>query len=284
MMLRSEVVTALVDAALAEDLGAGDWTTECTVPAGLEVEAHIVAKSPGVIAGRAIAECVFMRLAPTCRVAGVADGARVGRGDVVLRVHGPARALLSGERVALNFLQRLSGIATLTAEFVDAVRGTGAAISDTRKTTPLLRAVEKYAVLCGGGTNHRASLDAMLLVKENHIAAAGSLERALVAALAAGRMRGVAVEVEVRTRDEFDVVLHLAPDRILLDHWSPEAVAAAVRARGARPTPLVEVSGNLELESVGAYARAGADILSVGALTHSAKALDLSLLVQGLRL
>ncbi len=281
-MLHSEAFTALVDAALAEDLGAGDWTTECTVPAGLEVEAHIVAKSPGVIAGRAIAECVFTRLAPACRITGVADGARVGRGDVVLRVHGPARALLSGERVALNFLQHLSGIATLTAAFVDAVQGTGAAISDTRKTTPLLRTLEKYAVHCGGGTNHRSSLGAMLLVKENHIAAAGSIERALAAALAMGQARGVAVEVEVRSRDEFDIALHLAPDRILLDHWSPEAVAAAVLARGARRPPLIEVSGNLGLESVAAYARAGADILSVGALTHSAKALDLSLLVQGL--
>ncbi len=283
-MLRNEVITALVDAALAEDLGAGDWTTECTVPAGLEVEAHIIAKAPGVIGGRALAECVFTRLAAGCRVAGVEDGARVGRGDVVLRVHGPARALLSGERVALNFLQRLSGIATLTAEFVAAVRGTSAVISDTRKTTPLLRAVEKYAVVCGGGTNHRASLDAMLLVKENHIAAAGSLERALGAALAAGRERGVPVEVEVRTRDEFDIALRLGPDRILLDHWSPEAVAAAVQARGPRRAPLLEVSGNLELATVAAYARAGADILSVGALTHSARALDLSLLVQGLRL
>jgi nicotinate-nucleotide pyrophosphorylase (carboxylating) len=284
MGLDVEAIQSLVDAALAEDVGAGDWTTQCTVPAGLEVEARIVAKAPGVIAGRAIAACVFTRLAPGCRIDGVADGARVERGDVVLRLQGPARALLTGERVALNFLQRLSGIATLTAQFVDCVRGTGAVISDTRKTTPLLRAVEKYAVRCGGGTNHRSSLDAMLLVKENHIAAAGSIELALGAALAAGRERGVPVEVEVRTRAEFDIALFMAPDRILLDHWSPEAVAAAVQARGARLMPQLEVSGNLELESVAAYARAGADILSVGALTHSARALDLSLLVEGLQL
>jgi nicotinate-nucleotide pyrophosphorylase (carboxylating) len=280
--MRREDYAALVDAALAEDVGAGDWTTECTVPAARVVAARIVAKSSGCIAGTAIAAYAFTRLGPDCRVEGVGDGTRVAAGDVVLQIHGPARAILTAERVALNFMQRLSGIATLTARFVAAVAGTTAVISDTRKTTPLLRTLEKHAVACGGGVNHRARLDAMLLVKENHIAAAGSIERALGAAIAFARGRGLEVEVEVRTRAEFEIALAMRPDRILLDHWTPEAVALAVAARGGAAPPALEVSGNLDLDTVGAYARAGADILSVGALTHSAHALDLSLLVEGL--
>jgi nicotinate-nucleotide pyrophosphorylase (carboxylating) len=273
---------ALVDAALAEDLGAGDWTTECTVPATHVLRARVVAKASGVVAGTAVAALAFTRLAPECRVEIAApDGSRVAPGDVVLRLDGPARAILSGERVALNFLQRLSGIATLTARYVAAVEGTGAVVSDTRKTTPLLRGLEKHAVRCGGGTSHRSGLDAMLLVKENHIAAAGSLERALAAALACARERGLEAEVEVRTWAEFEAALAMHPHRILLDHWTPEAVARAAAARGAAPPPQLEVSGNLNLDTVARYARAGAEVLSVGALTHSAPALDLSLLVQG---
>lgn len=273
---------ARVAAALAEDLGAGDWTSECTVPAAAVVTARILAKAPGVLAGVELAAYAFRHLAPGAVIEHRTDGEPVARGTVVLQVRGPARAVLGAERVALNFLQRLSGIATLTRQFVDAVAGTPAAISDTRKTTPGWRRLEKYAVRCGGGTNHRARLDEMLLVKENHIQAAGSVETAIAAAMAMGRERGVPVEIEVRTRAEFDAVLPHAPDRILLDHWRPEDVAQAVEARGARRTPLLEVSGNLSLATVGSYARAGADILSVGALTHSAPALDLSLLVEGL--
>jgi len=273
---------ARVEAALAEDLGAGDWTSECTVPADRAVTARILAKAPGVLAGIELAAYAFRALSDACRVEHLPDATAVGRGTVVLTVHGPARAVLGAERVALNFLQRLSGIATLTRQFAAAVEGTAAVISDTRKTTPGWRRLEKYAVRCGGGTNHRARLDEMLLVKENHIQAAGSLEQATVAAMRMGRERGVPVEIEVRTRAEFDAVLPHAPDRILLDHWRPEDVVQAVRARGARPVPRLEVSGNLSLATVGEYARAGADILSVGALTHSAPALDLSLLVEGL--
>lgn len=273
---------ARVEAALAEDLGAGDWTSECTVAADRAVTARIVAKAPGVLAGVELAAYAFRALSNACTVEHLPDGTAVACGTVVLTVHGPGRAVLGAERVALNFLQRLSGIATLTRQFVDAVRGTGAVISDTRKTTPGWRRLEKYAVRCGGGTNHRGRLDEMLLVKENHIQAAGSVQRATAAAMRMGRERGVPVEIEVRTRAEFDAVLAHGPDRILLDHWRPEDVAGAVEARGARPVPLLEVSGNLSLATVGAYARAGADILSVGALTHSAPALDLSLLVEGL--
>jgi nicotinate-nucleotide pyrophosphorylase (carboxylating) len=270
---------ALVDAALAEDLGAGDWTTECTVPEDKRAVATLVAKSPGVLCGRAIATQVFQRLAAECRVEGATDGARLAAGQEALRIAGPARAILAGERVALNFLQHLSGIATLTARYVDAVAGTGARICDTRKTTPLLRSLEKEAVRCGGGINHRARLDAMLLVKENHIAAAGSLERALDLALAFAAPRQLEVEIEVRDFAQFEIALERAPHRILLDHWTPEAVRRAVQRRGLVARPLLEVSGNLALDTVRAYAEAGAEILSVGALTHSAPALDLSLLV-----
>jgi len=270
---------ALVEAALAEDRGAGDWTTECTVPPERRARARIVAKETGVVAGVALARHAFLCLDSDARVECRDDGARVGAGDLVVDIQARARAILTAERVALNFLQHLSGIATLTARYVSAVAGTAAVISDTRKTTPMLRRWEKYAVRCGGGTNHRGRLDEMLLVKENHIAAAGGVVAALQCALTAGRARRLGVEIEVRSRPEFDAALALAPDRILLDHWTPDDVAAAVRARGDRKTPRLEVSGNLSLDTIAAYARAGADILSVGAITHSAPALDLSLLV-----
>jgi nicotinate-nucleotide pyrophosphorylase (carboxylating) len=280
-MLALESYAALVDAALAEDLGAGDWTTECTVDRSARLRARILAKSGGVLAGRPVAERVFARLAPDCRVDGAQDGDRLDAGATALRLEGPARALLAGERVALNFLQHLSGVATLTRRYVDAVAGTRAVISDTRKTTPGLRALEKYAVRCGGGVNHRARLDAMLLVKENHIAAAGSVDAALARALAEGARRDLEVEIEVRSLEEFAVALPRRPHRILLDHWTPDQVREAVARRGAASRPLLEVSGDLSLGTVRAYAQAGADILSVGALTHSAPALDLSLMVGG---
>lgn len=278
--LQQAQYAALVEAALAEDLGAGDFTTECTVPPGRAAVATLVAKAPGVLAGRAVAAYAFACLDSACRVEGVLDGACLAAGEQALRISGSARAILGAERVALNFLQRLSGIATLTARYVDAIAGTGAVISDTRKTTPLWRTLEKYAVRCGGGTNHRARLDAMLLVKENHITAAGGLEPALRQALAFAAPRQLEVEIEVRTFAEFEAALALGPQRILLDHWQPEAVGEAVARRGRGREPRLEVSGNLTLTTVRDYAMQGADILSVGALTHSAPALDLSLLVE----
>jgi nicotinate-nucleotide pyrophosphorylase (carboxylating) len=278
-MLPVAALRAAVAAALAEDIGAGDATTEATVPAALHGRARVRAKAAGVVVGKAVCAEVFAALAPACRVQGREDGSAVAAGDVVWEITGPLRALLSGERVALNFAQRLSGIATLTARFVAAVAGTGVAITDTRKTTPGLRFLEKYAVRCGGGANHRERLDAMLLVKENHIAAAGSLQRAVTAALAAAA--GRAVEVEVRSLDELDAALALGVDRLLLDHWTPAGVAAAVRRRGRRPRPQLEVSGDLRLDNVRDYALPGVQFLSVGALTHSAAALDLSQLVEG---
>ena len=280
-VLKPEDYEALVAAALAEDVGRGDWTTEAIVPADDRATARVVAKSGGVLAGGPVAARVFTQCSEECRVWGAADGDTLAPGQTALEVSGPARAVLVGERVALNFLQRLSGIATLTRRYVDAVAGTGAVISDTRKTTPTLRALEKYAVRCGGGTNHRARLDAMLLVKENHIAAAGSIEAALQRALEVAAARGLEVEIEVRSDDEFEAALRLEPHRVLLDHWRPAEVRRAVERRGTLRRPLIEVSGNLSLENVREYALQGADILSVGALTHSAPALDLSLLFEG---
>jgi nicotinate-nucleotide pyrophosphorylase (carboxylating) len=269
-----------VRAALQEDAAFDDATTLATVPAAQVVGARLLARADGVLAGRDLAEVALNLLGGGCVVTGVADGAHVSIDQTVLELRGPARAILAAERVALNYLQHLSGIASLTARFVLAVDGSGARITDTRKTTPGLRSLEKYAVRCGGGWNHRSSLAEMLLVKENHIAAAGSLEAALQAAqrAAAGRV----VEIEVRTLDEYARALRLQPDRVLLDHWSPDGVRAAVQLRGpAAARPEIEVSGNLSLETIRAYAIPGVQYLSVGALTHSAPALDLSLLIAG---
>ena len=277
-MLEAEALHQLVRSALEEDVGRGDATTLATVPATARAQARVVAKESGILAGRAVFAAVFESLAAACILQGKEDGSAVAAGDLVWELEGPARALLTGERVALNFVQRLSGIATLTARFVHAVAGTGVAVTDTRKTTPGLRALEKYAVRCGGGVNHRSRLDAMLLVKENHIAAAGSLRQAVRQALLAAA--GRAVEVEVRQMDEFRACMELGVERVLLDHWTPAQVLEAVRARGGPPPPEIEVSGNLGLDNIRDYALAGVQYLSVGALTHSAPALDLSLLVE----
>jgi len=238
-----------------------------------------VSRAPGVIAGRAVFEAVFRALATECRVEGVEDGSHVERNETVWQVEGPARALLTGERVALNFVQHLAGIATRTQAYVRAVAGTGVHITDTRKTTPTLRFLEKHAVRCGGGVNHRQGLDDMLLVKENHVAAAGSLDAAVRAAqnAAAGRP----LEVEVRSPAELRIVLDLGVQRILLDHWTPDAVREAVVLRGPHVPPELEVSGNLRLETVRDFAIPGVQYLSVGELTHSAPALDLSMLFSG---
>jgi len=275
-MLDASALDLLVREALAEDVGASDATTVATVPASAKVTARAIAKSGGVLAGRAVFEAVFRSLDANCRVEGKADGSTVAPGDVAWHVEGLARALLTGERVALNFVQHLSGIATLTSRFVAAVAGTGVTITDTRKTTPGLRALEKYAVRCGGGTNHRSRLDAMLLVKENHIAAVGGIAPAVRLALQAAA--GRPVEVEVRSLDEYRVVLGFGVERVLLDHWTPAEVREAVRLRGAAALPAIEVSGNLDLHNIRDFALPGVQFLSVGALTHSAPALDLSLL------
>ena len=275
-------VERLVRAALDEDRGPGDVTTAAAVPPDMSGRARLVVKAPGVLAGLAVAREVYRQVDP--RVAFEAlgdDGDPVAPGDPVASAAGAFAALLIAERTALNFLQRLSGIATLTARYVDAVRGTGARIVDTRKTTPGWRGIEKAAVRAGGGANHRTGLFDAYLVKENHVAAAGGIREAL-AAVADANQDGLPVEIEVRSIDELDLALASphAPDRILLDNFEPRALAEAVRrARARRSDVFLEASGNVDLTTVRTIADTGVDWISVGALTHSAPALDLSCLI-----
>ena len=262
---------------LREDLGQGDLTSLLVVPEDLEGEAVILAKEGGVLAGLWVAERVFALADPrTAFTPLVAEGARVAEGTEVARVRGPLRGILAGERLALNLLQRLSGIATLTRAYVQALAGTKAQILDTRKTTPGLRALEKYAVRVGGGRNHRYGLFDGILLKENHVRAAGGVGEAVRRAKARAP-HYLKVEVEVRSLEELEEALEAGADLILLDNFPLEALREAVRRVGGR-VPL-EASGNMTLERAKAAAEAGVDYVSVGALTHSAKALDLSLLV-----
>jgi len=265
--------------ALAEDVGRGDVTTDLLVPADARARARIVARAAGVVAGLALAREVFHTsddaLAVTLETR---DGMRVEAGAALVTVQGSARAILSAERVALNYLARLSGIATLTARFVDAVAGTGARIVDTRKTTPGLRALEKYAVRCGGGANHRFALDDGFLLKDNHRAALAAAGRDVVAAVRAARQRlshTVPVEVEVDTLEELERVLSAAPDAVLLDNMPPATLREAVALVAGRA--LTEASGGITLANVRAVAETGVDLISAGALTHSASALDVAL-------
>jgi nicotinate-nucleotide pyrophosphorylase (carboxylating) len=263
--------------ALTEDVGAGDWTTEWCVEAGARAEAEIIAKAGGVVAGLAVAAEVYRQLENADLTTSLSDGAEVKPGDVVARLVGSARTILTGERTALNFLGRLSGIATLTRRYVRAVEGTGALITDTRKTTPLWREIERLATRAGGAVNHRRGLDAMVLIKENHLACAGGVESAIRRVEEANRS-GLKVEVETTNLEEVEVALAAGADRIMLDNMSLSEVRAAVRLIASRTSrPQVEVSGGVTLDSVRELAEAGADYISVGALTHSAPALDLSL-------
>jgi nicotinate-nucleotide pyrophosphorylase (carboxylating) len=262
---------------LLEDLGHGDLTTTLLVPEGLEGEAVILAKEEGVVAGLPVAGRVFALAEPRLAFTPlVAEGALVARGQEVARVAGPLRGILAGERLALNLLQRLSGIATLTRAYVEALKGTKAQVLDTRKTTPGLRALEKYAVRVGGGRNHRFGLFDGVLIKENHIRAAGGVREAVRRARAGGP-HYLKVEVEVTSLAELEEALEAGADLILLDNFPLEAIREAVR-RVAGRVPL-EASGNMTLERARQVAEVGVDYVSVGALTHSARALDLSLLV-----
>jgi nicotinate-nucleotide pyrophosphorylase (carboxylating) len=270
---------ALIDAALAEDVGPGDFTSLWTVPAGRRGEARIVAKASGVIAGTAVAVEVFRRVDPALEVTVRAeDGAPVEAGNEVMAVAGSARSILTAERTALNFLQRLSGVATLTRRYVRAVEGTGARVIDTRKTTPGMRALEKAAVVAGGGANHRFGLHDMVMIKDNHVAAAGGI-RAAVEAVRRADDRGLRVEVETTTLEEVREALAAGVDRIMFDNMGPallrEAVARVAAAGEGRPE--TEASGGITLETIREHAATGVDFVSVGALTHSAPALDLSL-------
>ncbi len=281
---RLEGLEGLAARALAEDVGDGDRTTAWTLPAGAEGRAVIVAKSDGVVAGVAFAEAVFDAADPSlAREWSVDDGARVGPGDVLVRVSGPLASVLVAERTVLNGLARLSGIASATAAYVDAVRGTGATVIDTRKTTPGWRSLEKAATRAGGAGNHRMGLYDMVLIKENHIRCAGGVLEALEAVREPAQREGLQVEIEVDTLADLDLVLSTRPpDRVLLDNMSidqlREAVGKAASLGDRRP--LLEASGGIDLETVRGVAGTGVDLISVGAITHSAPALDLSLLVQ----
>ena len=274
--MRYDDLLALVDRALEEDVGSGDVTTEATVAADARAVATITQKAPGVIYGLDAAEAVFRRLDADCRIERGPEGEWRDAGAPVLRVEGRARALLTGERTALNFLQRLSGVATLTASVVRSVAAAGgrAKVLDTRKTTPGLRGLEKAAVAAGGGTNHRTGLFDAFLIKENHIAAAGGIAAAVERARAA--RPDLPVEVEVRDRAELDEALAAGADRVLLDNMSPEQVRRAVLRTAGRAE--LEASGGVTAETILVYATIkGLDYVSMGALTHSAPALDLSL-------
>jgi nicotinate-nucleotide pyrophosphorylase (carboxylating) len=265
----------IVRRALEEDIGDGDVTTRCAIPPGLPLSGRFIAKETGVIAGLEVARIAFACIdAHVQFTSHTTDGACVSKGDVIASVNGPCRALLSAERVALNFMQRMSGIATSTRRFVDAVAGTRAVILDTRKTAPGLRVFDKWAVRLGGGRNHRSGLYDMALIKDNHIAAVGGIAEA-VARVRACDDRRRPIEVEVRTLAELEEALPLELDRILLDNMTLDQMREAVRIAAAR-TPL-EASGNITLDNVAAVAATGVDYISTGALTHSVRALDLSL-------
>lgn len=273
-------MTRMVQAALAEDLGAGDVTTRRLFPRAVRADAAILAKQPAIIAGLPAARAVFQSVDKTIRFrARVREGARVEPGTIVATLSGDGRSILAGERVALNFLQHLSGVATLTRRFVDAVRGARAVILDTRKTTPGLRLLEKYAVRMGGGRNHRLNLGGGILIKDNHIALAGGLQPAVRAAKRrigrARRRPPHPIEVEATTLDEVREAVAAGAEIILLDNMPVATIKEAVRLIGTRAK--TEVSGGVHLQNVRDIAATGVDAISIGALTHSAPAVDLSL-------
>jgi nicotinate-nucleotide pyrophosphorylase (carboxylating) len=270
------LVERAITAALEEDLGsAGDITTDAIVPAGAQDNARVVARKPGVVAGLDLAEAAFRALDPEARFTRVVeDGGKVEASGTIARISAKTRALLTGERTALNFLNRLSGIATLTSAYVAVVEGTGARIACTRKTTPSLRALEKYAVRAGGGVNHRFGLYDAVLVKDNHIAASGGLANALTA-LRARTGHLVKIEVEIDTLDQLEEALRFPIDAVLLDNMDVETLKKAVALVKGRV--VTEASGGVTLENVREVAMTGVEVISVGALTHAARSLDSSL-------
>ena len=275
MELSLQDIERVVEAALAEDVGSGDATTLALVPADARCRAELLLEEPGVVCGVPVAAAVFRALDASVTVeAKLEDGTAVSDVPAVLAVvEGPARAILTGERVALNLVGRLCGIASLTRRFAELTEGTPARILDTRKTTPGLRALEKYAVRCGGGTNHRAGLYDGILIKENHIRVAGGIGEALGALN--GAAAGLPVEIEAETIEQVRDAVAAGAPRILLDNMSPEQVREAVAEVAGRAE--LEASGGMSLATVRAYAETGVDFISVGALTHSARSLHVSL-------
>ena len=275
MELSQEDIDRVVHAALAEDVGTGDATTLALVPADARCRAELLLEEPGVVCGISLAAAVFQALDPSVTVeARIDEGTAVSDVPAILAVvEGPARAVLTGERVALNLVGRLCGIASLTRRFAELTEGTSARILDTRKTTPGLRALEKYAVRCGGGTNHRAGLYDAILIKENHIRVAGGISAAL--ASLDGHSLGLPVEIEAETIAQVREAVDAGAQRILLDNMSPEEVREAVQEVAGRA--MLEASGGVSLATVRAFADTGVDFISVGALTHSARSLHVSL-------
>jgi nicotinate-nucleotide pyrophosphorylase (carboxylating) len=278
MTASQETITDAVARALSEDIGHGDLTTDSTVPPEARARALITQKAPGVIFGLEVAAEAFRALDPAVTAERLSPEGEWREGGPVLELVGAAQALLSAERTALNFLGRLSGVATMTSRYVQAVEGTGARILDTRKTTPGLRLLEKAAVAAGGGTNHRAGLYDAILIKENHAAIAGGVGEAV--RLARARNPEVPLEVECRSLQEVDEALAARAEQILLDNMSLDQLRAAVDRVGGRAS--LEASGSVTLETVRDIAATGVDFVSVGALTHSAPALDLSLILEPL--
>ena len=271
-MLPTEILDC-IQRALAEDIGTGDATTLSIVPIGSMMKGQIIAKQEGVIAGLDVARAAYELLDSSVDFSPqLADGSRVTRGGLLALVSGRTSSLLTAERTALNFLGRMSGIATLTRQFVDAVAGTRAVILDTRKTAPGLRLVDKLAVKLGGGGNHRIGLYDMILIKDNHIDYAGGIEEAVRRARAFDS--GLPIEVETRTLGDLKIALQLGVERILLDNMSVEMMAEAVELTNGRAK--LEASGNVTLETVRRIAETGVDFISIGALTHSAKVFDVS--------
>lgn len=278
MMSDTQLFEALLDLAFAEDIGNGDHTTLSTIPAEAKGEARLLVKEKGVLAGVKRGIAVLKRLDPTIEVEQfLDDGAEVNPGDVAFIARGPQRSLLTAERLMLNIMQRMSGIATLTAKYQKELEGTGAKVLDTRKTTPGMRILEKEAVATGGGANHRMGLHDMILIKDNHIDFAGGLEKAIDRAHEYMETNGLNLKVEVETRSFNDIrraLAHGGVDRIMFDNFTPEDTAEAVRIVNHKVE--TESSGGITLQNLRAYGLAGVDFISVGALTHSVKGLDLS--------
>jgi len=279
LRLSEEQIDSLIDLALAEDLGPGDITTEVLIPPHLQGKASILIKEDGLVAGGEIAKKVFLRVDPSLKVEVlVEDGAKVQPGDIVATISGRVASILKTERTALNFLQRLSGIASQTAKYVAKARGLTVDITDTRKTTPGLRLLEKYAVRMGGGKNHRLHLGESILIKDNHLAALRALGMSLKDIVAKAKQnapQGITVEVEVNTAQEARDAVEAGADMIMLDNMSPEEMRHVV---SSLPSQIkTEASGGITLANVRAAAEAGVNMISIGALTHSPKALDISL-------
>ncbi len=273
----------LIDRAFAEDVGDGDHTSLATIPGDARGAAHLLVKANGVIAGIELAKVICERVDEDLHLRPLLmDGARVMPGDVAFTINGGSRSILLVERVLLNFMQRLSGIATLTRAFVDAVEGTKCSVLDTRKTTPGLRAIEKWAVRIGGGTNHRQGLYDMMMIKDNHADFAGGIPQAITRATAYQRERGMSIPIEVETRNLIEVGQVLSAggvQRIMLDNFDTETLREAVKIIGGRFE--TEASGGITLDTARSYAECGVDFISVGALTHSAMSLDMSLKAMG---